>query len=74
MNDLDDKKRASRKLLYSIDEVLEATGLGRTKLFELLANGSIASVRVGTRRLIPASALDSWIDGLRKEEANIGTV
>jgi excisionase family DNA binding protein len=64
----------TEKKLYSIDEVLETTGLGRTKLFELLANGSVASVRVGTRRLIPVSALDSWIEGLRNEEANIGSV
>ena len=64
----------TEKKLYSIDEVLEATAIGRAKLFQLLANGSIASVRVGSRRLIPVSALDSWIEELLKEEANLGTV
>ncbi len=64
----------AEKKLYSIDEVPEATAIGRTKLFQLLANGSVASVRVGSRRLIPVSALDSWIEELLKEEANIGTL
>lgn len=36
----------------------ELTGLGKTKLFELIGNGTIKSSRIGRRRLIPRSELN----------------
>jgi hypothetical protein len=50
------------------------SGLGRTKIYELLGEGTLASIKVGKRRLI---VLDSYralirrqleIDGVRQEE------
>ena len=64
-------RSVAEKKLYSIAEALDATGIGRTKMFELLANGSIASVRVGTRRLIPVDALDEFIQQLRAEQIGV---
>jgi excisionase family DNA binding protein len=37
------------------------SGLGRTKLYELLTNGEIQSVRVGTRRLIVFASLKALL-------------
>lgn len=54
------------RLTATIREGTEITGLSRTKLSELLLNGSIRSLKVGRRRLIPLSALRDWIEGNSK--------
>lgn len=58
-----------RKLLYRIPEAVEATGIGRTTLYELIADGRLESVKVGRSRLIPADALERFVDELRQEAA-----
>jgi excisionase family DNA binding protein len=40
------------RLTCTIPEACEATGLGRTKLYELIANKEIATVTAGRRRLV----------------------
>lgn len=61
---------ALRKLLHTVPEVCEATGLGRSLVYELITAGRIESVTVGRRRLVPADALESFVAGLRQEVAN----
>jgi excisionase family DNA binding protein len=46
----------------TIPAALRATGLGRTKLYELIAKREIASVRVGTRRLINYASLKAFLN------------
>lgn len=46
-------------------------GVGRTKVFELIATGQLASVRIGRRRLIPVEALRDLADRLVAEQ--VGT-
>lgn len=53
------------KLLYEVSEASVMTSLGRSKLYELLAAGEIESVKVGKRRLIPAQALETFVERLR---------
>lgn len=48
-------------LLYSILEASHLLGVSRTTLFSLLKAGTIRSVRLGKRRLIPASALEELV-------------
>jgi len=36
-----------------IEEAVKLSGIGRTKLYEMMQTGEIASVKIGTRRLIP---------------------
>jgi excisionase family DNA binding protein len=58
------------KLLVSVwPEAAEALGIGRSTAFELVASGQLASVRVGRRRLVPASALREFADRLVKAQA-----
>ena len=52
------------KLLHSIDEGIEITGVGRTLFLELLYSGRLKSIKLGRRRLIPATALQEFVDGL----------
>lgn len=55
--------------LYGINDVMEATGLGRTTVFGLIKDGKLRSVKVGRRRLVPAAALDEFIAGLDAQDA-----
>jgi excisionase family DNA binding protein len=41
--------------LLSVAEACQATSLGRTAIYELIAAGKLRSITIGRRRLIPAS-------------------
>lgn len=55
------------KLLYRIPEAAELVGLGRSKLYEEMAAGRLAFVKVGTRRLIPGDALIAYVEMVKLE-------
>jgi excisionase family DNA binding protein len=56
-------------LLNPIPVVMERTGIGRSKLYELMSAGQIESVKIGTRRLIPEVALEEFVARLRAEQS-----
>jgi excisionase family DNA binding protein len=45
-----------KKLAYWVEEACEALGIGRALAYELTTSGCLLSIKVGARRLIPASA------------------
>jgi excisionase family DNA binding protein len=49
------------KLLLRPVEAAEAIGIGRSKVYELLASGELPSIRVGTSVRVPVEALRAWI-------------
>jgi excisionase family DNA binding protein len=51
------------KLAYSIDEAVKASGLGRSFLYERIAEGSLKSVKIGGRRLILQEDLVLFLRG-----------
>lgn len=55
------------KLMYRVDEAVEATGISRTRIYEFLASGDLESISLGRTRLIPADALERFVDWLRRE-------
>lgn len=57
------------KLLLHPEEAAEVLGLGRTKLYALLAAGEIESLTVGRRRLIPKDALEAFVQRQREAQA-----
>lgn len=58
------------KLLLSIPEAAVALGLGRSKIYELLAERRLASVTIGRRRLIRAESVRALAnDGAPREAA-----
>ena len=59
----------SLRLLLTVDEAAGRLGLGRTKVYELLRRGDLASVRIGTARRIPAGALEAYVERLVREQA-----
>lgn len=53
------------RLLLKPEEAAEVLGIGRSKLYELLAAGAIESVRIGSCRRVPADALEDFVARLR---------
>lgn len=49
------------KLLLRPFRGLQAIGIGRTKVRELIANGELLSVRIGATARVPVDALRAWI-------------
>lgn len=56
-------EKATQPLAYSVDAAIAATGLGRSLIFELMAAGKLARVKVGKRTLIPADSLRALVSG-----------
>lgn len=52
------------QVLFTVDGVAEMLHLGRTKVYELLRSGDIASVSIGSARRIPSAAVDEFIERL----------
>jgi excisionase family DNA binding protein len=57
-----DAREAGPDRLLSVEEAAERLGLGRSATYGLLAAGRLRSFRVGRRRLVPASAVDAFIE------------
>jgi excisionase family DNA binding protein len=49
------------KILLRPVEAAEAIGIGRSKVYELLASGQLPSVRIGSSVRIPVEGLREWI-------------
>ena len=57
------------KVLLTPEEVADALGIGRTKVYELILVGVLESVKIGTCRRIPTDALTAYVDLLRAKGA-----
>ena len=57
------------QITMPIEAFLSATGLGRSKLYELIGDGDIASVLLGKRRLIVVRSYLELLDRKRAEQA-----
>lgn len=74
---------AMEKITCTVKEALAASGLGKTKMFELITQGRLQTVKVGTRRLVQVDSLrellsynpvhkpNADLGGLRRTEAAI---
>ena len=59
------------KLLLTPEEAAVALGVGRTKLYELMGEGRIESVRIGGSRRVPVDAVDRFVERLRGGKAEV---
>lgn len=57
--------RAPLPFTVRIREACRLTGIGRSKLYELIAAGEIEIVKVGTMTLIPTAAIQRFLDQRR---------
>ncbi len=56
------------KMLLPIPDAAETLGIGRSRLYELMDAGQIESVYIGRRRLVPAQALEAYVESLRDSQ------
>ena len=54
-----------QRLLLTVSEAAHQLGIGRSLLYELLADGQVESIHVGRLRRIPIDALADYIDRQR---------
>src|SRR4030088_3019763 len=52
----------TQRLTCTIDDACEATGLGRTKLYELIGAGLVVTTTIGRRRLVVVRSLLALLD------------
>lgn len=54
------KETSNKKLLYSVDDVIQITGISRSKINQMIKDEILESLKIGRRRFFKAS----YIDGL----------
>ena len=57
----------AQRLACTIAEACEVTGLGRTKVYELIGDGLLATTTVGRRRLVLVQSLLSLIEAKQSQ-------
>lgn len=51
----------AQRLTCTVAEACQATGLGRTKIYELIGNGLVTTTTIGRRRLVVVQSLLSLV-------------
>jgi excisionase family DNA binding protein len=62
--------QGSTRLLLRVEESADALGLSRARMYELLSEGRLKSIKVGRSRRIPISELNRWIDAELAEQSS----
>lgn len=52
------------KISLTIQDVSKTTGIGRTRVFELIRDGKLLARKIGTRTIILAEDLKTFLDKL----------
>jgi excisionase family DNA binding protein len=55
------------KVLLTTDEAAERLGVGRSTLYTLIRSGTLRTVKIGRRRLVPITAIPELIQSLLEE-------
>lgn len=58
-----------KPLLYGIKDAAKRLGLGRSTIYNLMDDGTLDSVKIGNRRLIPSASIDALAGIARKATA-----
>jgi len=61
-----------RRVLLRAADLVPVLGFSRSRVYQLLAQGTLPSVRIGRAIWIPAAALEQWLSN-QKEQA-LGSV
>lgn len=55
--------------LLRVEEAAQLLGIGRSLAYELIRTGRLRSIKIGSRRLVPLTAIDEAIDALMDQES-----
>jgi excisionase family DNA binding protein len=64
--DLPEEVVFSRPLTVRVREACRLSGIGRSKLYELIAAGEIEIIKIGTITLVPVASLRSFLERNRR--------
>jgi len=53
------------KYLATVNETCVATGLGRSRIYELIRDKKLETVRSGRRRLVVVASIKDFVESLR---------
>lgn len=62
---------SSQRLLLRVPEVAKALGLGRTKVYELIAAGELPVIRLGRAVRVSVAALQKWVEERDKQSISV---
>lgn len=62
------------RLMLRPTEAADAIGVSRSKAYQLIAEGTLPSVRLGGCVRVPVVALQQWIDAQLAAERGLATV
>ena len=57
------------KLAYGINELSEATGFGRSTIYEQIAAGALRARKLGARTFVVADDAKTWLTNLPEKAA-----
>jgi excisionase family DNA binding protein len=55
-------KQSPERRALSVDETARAVGISRATLYRLVQQKRLATVKIGSRRLVPVGAIDALLD------------
>lgn len=58
-------------ITVTVPEALRLSGLGRTKVYELIGNGTLKTVQIGRRRLVVFASLEALATPEAKGDGNV---
>lgn len=61
---------APRPITVRIPEACRITGIGRSKLYELIKAGDIPTIKVGSMTLVPVKGLEGFLERSGPETAS----
>lgn len=53
----------NNQYLCSVIDAAKMLGIGRTKIYEMLAKGALASMQIGSRRLVKMDSIKALVEG-----------
>jgi excisionase family DNA binding protein len=60
------------KYLLTAEEAAKALNIGRTRIYGLIKNNDLQSVKVGRSRRVVASSIETFIERRLVEQVNLG--
>lgn len=57
------------RLLCSVNDAAESLGIGKTKAYQLISDGSLETVSIGTRRLVKVASIHKLVESFGMGEA-----